>query len=43
MGKPFRASMPRTAEIPANRIVISNVMTMNAGHECGGLPPMFRG
>ena len=43
MGRPFRASMPKTAEIPAKRIVISNVMTMNAGQECGGLPPMFSG
>ena len=31
MGRPFRASMPNTAEIPANKIVISNVITMNAG------------
>ena len=43
MGNPFRASMPSTAEIPAKRIVISNVITMKAGQECGGLPPMFRG
>ena len=33
MGRPFSASMPNTAEIPANRIVISNVTTMNAGQE----------
>jgi hypothetical protein len=29
----LRASMPKTAEIPANRMVISNVMTMNDGQE----------
>ena len=33
MGRPFSASMPNTAEIPAKRIVISNVITMNAGQE----------
>ena len=33
MGSPFSASMPSTAEIPPNRIVNSNVITMNDGHE----------
>ena len=33
MGKPFSASMPNTAEMPANKIVISNVMRMKAGQE----------
>ena len=35
--------MPRTAEIPATRIVHSNVIGMNAIQLFGGRPPMFRG
>src|SRR5690606_16044701 len=42
-GRPFSASIPSTAASAAKRIVISNVTTMNAGHECSGLPPTFSG
>src|SRR5262249_226477 len=43
IGKPLSANIPNTAAMPANRIVISNVTTMNAGQECSGFPPTLIG
>ena len=33
----------KTADNPENRMVISKVTMMNAGHECSGRPPMLTG
>jgi hypothetical protein len=43
MGKPFKESIPKTADNPANKIVISKVTMMNEGQEWNGRPPMLMG
>ena len=43
MGNPHNASSPKVAEIAANRMVSSKVMTMYDGQLCSGRPPMLMG
>src|SRR4051794_22713882 len=43
VGRPLRINMPSTAERTAPRIVISNVIGINAGQLLGGRPPTFQG
>ncbi len=43
MGKPFSANMPKTAESPEKRMVISKVTIMNDGQEFNGRPAMLTG
>src|SRR2546422_8852032 len=43
IGRPFSASIPRTAERAAHRTVVSNVIGMNEGQLLSGRPPTLSG